>query len=712
MNPHHIRIASGLLAVVLVSALLKLALIDIRSPAAPDEAAFLPMVGASLAFAFIYVLPLAALAVFLSERLRIRSAAAHLALGTASAFVIAHFAVIGETLSSPAFSGGALTAFAVLVIGLLSSLAYWCIAGRMAGWRGDGAEHDDKVAFDAFRTASANAQFEHCKICAAGRAAAGGLLFLLLCWVSISASGLREWLIDETEARGNTALKGAGFEWATFTVKGSRGVLQGTAPDEVQLRSAHDMVRETLDAVTGFPGILAKIENAAVAHMPMSAMSRKLAEATRSETEARVDAEAARIATAAARAAEAEAKRKAEEQVLAAEIEIKRKTEEQALAAEAEFRRKTAEHTIAAEAEIKRKTEEQALAAEAEIRRRVEEQARIVLAEDAARKQAAQEAAKKAAEDAAQKVDVAAVENGTSTEATAELQTAPPAGEPAGANSPALDAETPSRANACTSQDLAIVEGGRILFEAQRFEIMAGDETEIDMLAASARACAPRPILISGHADANSDSLFNPALALQRARSVRDKLIERGVSSGLVIAESAGTSALIDNGATQESRTLNRRTEFRFLEAAETSRDAKLDPEERANTCEGELSGIMAQSIIHFPIASSRIDAESMGLVKKLANAIQTCGSVIVTVEGHTDKIGGANYNQGLSEARANAVREALVISGADPTRLASRGFASSRPYDSADTAEAFALNRRIEFKVSGKFTTTNSGGP
>ena len=99
-------------------------------------------------------------------------------------------------------------------------------------------------------------------------------------------------------------------------------------------------------------------------------------------------------------------------------------------------------------------------------------------------------------------------------------------------------------------------------------------------------------------------------------------------------------------------------------------------------------------------------------MIKKLATAIQTCGSVIVTVEGHTDKLGGANYNQGLSEQRAKAVRDALAASGADQTRLAARGFASSRPHDTADTAEAFALNRRIEFKVSGKFAANATRGP
>ena len=155
-----------------------------------------------------------------------------------------------------------------------------------------------------------------------------------------------------------------------------------------------------------------------------------------------------------------------------------------------------------------------------------------------------------------------------------------------------------------------------------------------------------------------------------------------------------------------------RKADFKFLEGIELSRDATQRPDERASNCETDLAGIMSQSIIHFPIASARISEESLGLISKLAGAVQTCGSVIVTVEGHTDKIGTPERNQQLSIARANAVREALVAVGADPTRLASRGFASTRPFATEETAEAFALNRRIEFKVSGKFTSTNAGGP
>ncbi len=179
-----------------------------------------------------------------------------------------------------------------------------------------------------------------------------------------------------------------------------------------------------------------------------------------------------------------------------------------------------------------------------------------------------------------------------------------------------------------------------------------------------------------------------------------------------MVAKSLGATEPIDIDTGNGERALNRRAEFRLLDAAAVSRDATQGPDERATNCESDLSGIMAQSVIYFPTASAAVSPESFGLINRLARAVQTCGSVIVTVEGHSDKVGDANYNQGLSESRANAVREALVAAGADPTRLASRGFASSRPHDPSNSPQAFALNRRIEFKVSGKFTSSSTRGP
>lgn len=262
----------------------------------------------------------------------------------------------------------------------------------------------------------------------------------------------------------------------------------------------------------------------------------------------------------------------------------------------------------------------------------------------------------------------------------------------------------------CGSDHLATIKSSVILFERQRYDIARSYDGEFERLADSAIACAPWAILISGHADPRGDNLFNERLSRLRAITARQKLIDLGVSADLLVAKRANSAT--EFAYSNEEAALRWRVDFGLVRPSEISRDATQDPGERVRNCESDLSDLMTRSIVHFPPGSARVSAESIGLVNDLAKAIHLCGSVIITVEGHTDKIGTAEQNQQLSEVRATSVRLLLVEAGVDPTRVMTRGFASEQPYQRGNTAEAYALNRRIEFKVSGKFTSDNTGGP
>jgi outer membrane protein OmpA-like peptidoglycan-associated protein len=71
-----------------------------------------------------------------------------------------------------------------------------------------------------------------------------------------------------------------------------------------------------------------------------------------------------------------------------------------------------------------------------------------------------------------------------------------------------------------------------------------------------------------------------------------------------------------------------------------------------------------------------------------------------IVVEGHTDSLGGAPYNQELSERRAQSVRDYLVTRGIAADRLSSHGFGLTRPISDNGTAEGRANNRRVEIVV------------
>jgi outer membrane protein OmpA-like peptidoglycan-associated protein len=101
---------------------------------------------------------------------------------------------------------------------------------------------------------------------------------------------------------------------------------------------------------------------------------------------------------------------------------------------------------------------------------------------------------------------------------------------------------------------------------------------------------------------------------------------------------------------------------------------------------------------IYFDFNKDTIKPESEAVLKEIVQAMTDNPGWKLTVEGHTDNIGGDAYNLDLSKRRAAAVKQALVARyhiAAD--RLSTDGFGASRPVDSNDTLEGRARNRRVE---------------
>jgi outer membrane protein OmpA-like peptidoglycan-associated protein len=72
-----------------------------------------------------------------------------------------------------------------------------------------------------------------------------------------------------------------------------------------------------------------------------------------------------------------------------------------------------------------------------------------------------------------------------------------------------------------------------------------------------------------------------------------------------------------------------------------------------------------------------------------------------VEIEGHTDSVGGDDYNLGLSQRRADAVRSYLVRQGVEAGRITTRGAGKGSPVASNDTAAGRQQNRRVEVIIS-----------
>lgn len=106
---------------------------------------------------------------------------------------------------------------------------------------------------------------------------------------------------------------------------------------------------------------------------------------------------------------------------------------------------------------------------------------------------------------------------------------------------------------------------------------------------------------------------------------------------------------------------------------------------------------------IYFDFGSAVLRAESDAALKQIADALGANRDWRVRLEGHTDNIGTAERNQALSEARAAAVKDALVARFAIAAeRLSTAGHGAARPKASNDTLVGRARNRRVELVREG----------
>lgn len=115
-----------------------------------------------------------------------------------------------------------------------------------------------------------------------------------------------------------------------------------------------------------------------------------------------------------------------------------------------------------------------------------------------------------------------------------------------------------------------------------------------------------------------------------------------------------------------------------------------------------DLNSLFERPIL-FEYNSDSLLTESMHIIDELVDVLMSKPSIRLEVQGHTDNIGGVEFNMNLSERRAKAVMNAMIERGINERRLRYRGFGYSQPVASNDTEEGRAKNRRTMFKVTAK---------
>jgi len=96
----------------------------------------------------------------------------------------------------------------------------------------------------------------------------------------------------------------------------------------------------------------------------------------------------------------------------------------------------------------------------------------------------------------------------------------------------------------------------------------------------------------------------------------------------------------------------------------------------------------------------------------KLSGIVLSHPGLKLEIEGHTDSLGSIEFNQELSEKRAESVHSYLMEQGVPGEAATARGFGKAVPVASNNTSEGRQMNRRIEIVVSGEVIGVNINAP
>ena len=111
----------------------------------------------------------------------------------------------------------------------------------------------------------------------------------------------------------------------------------------------------------------------------------------------------------------------------------------------------------------------------------------------------------------------------------------------------------------------------------------------------------------------------------------------------------------------------------------------------------GPQGGLLGRRVIYFDFDSSEIRGEGTEIVAAHARGLASSGSTRIRLEGHTDERGSREYNIGLGERRAQAVRRAMMLQGAGESQVSTVSYGEERPAAAGSDESAWAQNRRVE---------------
>lgn len=260
-----------------------------------------------------------------------------------------------------------------------------------------------------------------------------------------------------------------------------------------------------------------------------------------------------------------------------------------------------------------------------------------------------------------------------------------------------------------THAPVALYEAEKTLRQAEQTWESSGNRAEVEHLIYLTKQKVEIARAVAGQRVAEEDTLKlsqerEKVLLEARSRIAVDALQEaqdRAVKAAKA-REEAETKAREAARARQEA-------EDRAREAIRARRDAE-EAGARAKQLEEQLAQLKAEHTerglvlnlgdVLFEFAKADLKSGALRNLEPLVTFLKEYPARNIVIEGHTDDIGSESFNLGLSERRANAVRDFLIRSGIAAERISSRGYGEAFPVASNQNEAGRQKNRRVEVVI------------
>lgn len=305
-----------------------------------------------------------------------------------------------------------------------------------------------------------------------------------------------------------------------------------------------------------------------------------------------------------------------------------------------------------------------------------------------------------------------------------------------------------------------------VYFDFDKHDLRAVSKNELDMIAEMLRKNKDIKVKVLGHTDYYGTFDYNLALSENRADAVLAYLQGAGIQAVRMDKGWLSENKPIETNENDDGRQYNRRVEFRFTRndqplfssvklrkgsegpyvdhappkgqpgydnpegqvfAANNTKETNgstevsghhfdlktndLSSEELAINIENELNGVNLHHI-YFDFDQFGLRQESQKELDRIADLLQTKGDFELEIRGHTDSFGADEYNQLLSENRANSAYAYLIGRGVPQNRLRITGYSENKPIASNDGEAGRQNNRRVEFVLKNGASTVMISNP